>query len=286
MYYKKYHNPKCYIGDAFLEGVRLFGHSTHMIRTEIFRSILPADYYGILAGEWIREIKNLPHINPKIIVGHDPIIRPDPFYRDRDLNRIYWGVSMNYHQYIFNYKKMPPTRWKNLKNNCQLKIKPWREKGEHIVIAHKPKLSHNGKSRTPFYNKAIKAALKTGREVVLCYHPDLNKSPCYLERKLKQKFPNDYHKCTIGKGIKEYLNGAHCVISAGGSALSKAIFAGVPAFSNEPNLIDPISCKSLTEFLKKPPTPNREKWFSWVAYQQWTVPEMQKGLPWKYLVTK
>ena len=83
--------------------------------------------------------------------------------------------------------------------------------------------------------------------------------------------------------INDNLSGAHCLITAGGTCATNAIFSGVPAYTYEASVVTPLINMGVVEFLKAPPSLSRFNWQNWLAYQQWTKKEMRLGLPHKYL---
>ena len=163
----------------------------------------------------------------------------------------------------------------------KLEIKPWRKKGDHIVIAHQPNLNFNWESRYPYYDNCIRTCLETGRRVLLCL------SPVASGRKIIPEYLDKWKSwgCEVAVGIEGNLDGAYCMVAAGGTTVTKSILKGIPAYCIERNVTDPLGIeKNLVKFLGNPSMPCRTKWLNWAAYQQWTLEEMRRGEPFEYLM--
>ena len=282
-----HYNPekKINVINSFMKGVRRDGHDTEifLVNSEEDKVIV-GDYHIILG--WNRfSIKFLNNNLLSRIVICDPGLRDiDYDFRSRvSLDSYYMLRKTKMHNFT-PYKPTSSDRWDLFNEKFNFKIKPWREKGEHIVIAHKPESGYFEENYQNFYIEAIKKSIMTGRKVICCGHPRYNKR-CKKWKKyitLKNKFKGT--SCEFVVGVDKYLRNAHCLIAASGSTVVRASLYGIPAYSYEKHsLIDPISYKNLDKFLKDPPTPKRNNWFNWISYQHWTLGEMKRGLPWKYL---
>ena len=235
--------------------------------------------YGIVVNNIQKINKQDP--NPRIIL-FDPHVRGTRFKRRcKDFSE-YYSVSMTspYDNFTF-YDDAPNDRWNQLKDVYNVQVKPWRENGEYIAIAHTPHTTFSKKDREPMLRSVIKKCVKTGREVVICARPH----DCHKKGHL-DNLRSDYSEfgCRVVSGVRSALNGAHCLISYGGPSAVDGILSGIPSLSLEKNTSDMLfPNKKIDKFLKDPPTPNREHWFNWLGYQQWTIEEMSQGIPWKYL---
>ena len=275
-----YNTQKCKdIVESFTYGVEKLGHSTRLIKIPKNRPArkVKADYYiclGLSNIDWLLHNKNL----RKLLIV-DPPIRGYKFKRSVD---DYYGIFKGFPpHHIHKFKNLPDNRWNRLKEVYDIKVKPW-NLGKKIVIAYKSVDDHMGNSRESFYKSAIENAKRTGREIVVCDHPNHRKYKKYKRPEEVSFFKRS--GCSFGVGIKDYLSDAYCLISSGGSSVAEAVLDGVPVFSSEKCITSPLfKSMELRKFLKKPPTPNRNKWFNWVAYQQWTPSEMKDYMPWGYL---
>jgi len=214
---------------------------------------------------------------PIVAIFNPPIRRPDYTipcieYFGVFWNRPYGGILVD--------NKLSNKRWKRLRKAYNIRIKPWRKKGDDILIVHQPYPNFWGNRRRDFFQEAVEASFKTGRKIKFCLRPDRGGN--YLSDEVRERWKS--MNCEIVYGIQDNMDNIYCAITAGGTSGSKLIFNGVPTFSNDESLIRPLmTTDNLDEFLENPQMPVREKWFNWAAYQQWTSEEMAKGLTWDYL---
>jgi hypothetical protein len=53
---------------------------------------------------------------------------------------------------------------------------------------------------------------------------------------------------------------------------------GVPAFVDSTSLAAPVANLNLAD-IENPSRPDREKWLETIAHTEWTLPEIESGLP-------
>lgn len=276
--------------NSFMGGVRRYGHrvETHLANGK--DKIIIGDYHIILGWDRFSPKFLRSHLLPRLVIYGPPLRNVGFKYHDDTNPDKYYAVTKTEINNFTPYKKMPSDRWELFNKKLKFIIKPWRKKGDHIIIAHKPDLDEFGNDRQEFYEEAIRKSLDTGRRVMCCAHPT------YYKNRKKRKYMNSFVElinkfkhtdCEFNVGIDKYLPNARCLISAGGSTVVSSVLAGIPAYSYEKNsLIDPVTLDDLSKFIIHPPTPRRRNWLNWIAYQHWTLGEMKRGLPWVFLTKK
>jgi len=181
----------------------------------------------------------------------------------------------------FKNKNSKPDRFKKL----NLKIKPWRNKGDHVLI-----VGQNLHDASLFsidfqiwlYNTVRHLMKHTDRKIIIRDHPenkDLLKEYCKIKfRRFKQvEYSN---KGTISDDLKN----AHCTVSYTSGSSIDSILAGVPVITcSEYNFLWPISSHTL-EDVENPKLGDREQLLYDLAYTQWTVEEIKNGKPWEHLI--
>ena len=214
-----------------------------------------------------------------IIVAYSPAIRKPDY---RELSDEYFALFWDGPYHTYYYDDLPSNRWKKLRKRFKIKVRPWRTQiNGHIVITYQTAPSFSGRNRDNFYERSIRLSLETGHKVLICVRPTVGNQKG-IKKKLLKKWKS--WGCKISSGIDGNLDNAYCLISAGGTTLSKAVLYGIPAYCPEESIISPLmNNDELSQFLKDPPTPDRTRWLRWAAYQQWTPQEMKWGLPFKYI---
>lgn len=283
-YYKKYNRPDFQLDilKAFLSYFK--NDDIFIFKAEKNFEKIKSDLCVIIGWrEYQRDIAKYYSDVPIISIITPPIRNPK---RNVPIDKSYFGIFWSEPYGNLTYLKelnLSGDRWKQLKKNHSIKIKPWRKIGNRIIIAHQSNLDFCGNSRDEFYEEAVYLSLKTGRDVVVCERPIDDNWKIKEETKLKWKNLG----CKFVKGVKNNLHDSYCMITSGGTTDSIGIFKGVPVYTKETRISTPLmNEKDLSKFLKDPPTPDRAKWFNWIAYQQWTLDEIKKGLPHKYLFDK
>ena len=119
----------------------------------------------------------------------------------------------------------------------------------------------------------------TRRRIIVRPHPrspfSFNMSNIVFER--PQKIPNTYDDFNI------FYN-YHCVINHNSGPSIQAAIRGVPILCDSTSLASPISIK--WENLENPNLPDREQWFLELCHTEWTVDEIQQGIPLLRILSK
>ena len=276
---------------GFLDGIRKCGYDVEI--SKVKKNIVPikADYY-IFSGYsekkrgWNKVLDDA-YGKVSIFMCFDPHIRSKNWVRNyRGSNpKSYYAISKTSLRSDFKYFKAPPFRWDQLKKDYDIEVKPWRKKGKHIIIAYS--IRNPDHPELDIKKMTLDAAIhcaSTGREVIVC----TRRASIEEEKEFKSissKFKNI--RFVVKVGVANFMDNAHCMISYGGGSGTEAIIAGVPAISLTPNLTNfLIPNNGILKFIDDPPTPDRQRWFNWIAYQQWNIKELDNGLPWRFHMRK
>ena len=176
------------------------------------------------------------------------------------------------------------TRWKILKKELNLKVKPWRETTNNkyilLLCQNLSDASLMGLDMLQWTMVTVRHLLKrTKRPIVIRNHP-LAKS------KVEEMFSLQYPMRQVGfshKTLEEDLAGAHCSISYTSGASIDSIMAGVPVITTTPyNFVYEISSNKLEE-VETPKLGDRQSLLNKLAYTQWSVEDIIDGKPFKHL---
>lgn len=153
-----------------------------------------------------------------------------------------------------------------------IELAPWRLNGDHILFAPSrgigPKwyAQPGGIKWNDVFLPEIQAA--TGREVRLRVHPGNQEA----QRQAKP--------------LEEDLENCWAVVLWGSTVGLKAILAGVPVFHVSPYFIAADAARRWGEFdLENPYTGPREPALHKMAWAQWSVKEIEDGLPFRHLLS-
>jgi hypothetical protein len=178
----------------------------------------------------------------------------------------------------FKNENSPSDRFEKL----GLKIKPWRKKGDHILI-----VGQNMNDASLFgidFSLWVKNTIQhlrrhTDRPIVFRDHPE--------NKDLMKNLIATYNWANVSysnKGtINDDLKNAHCTVAYTSGSSIDSILAGVPVIPcSECNFVWPVSSHQLSE-IENPKLGEREQLLYDLAYAQWSVDEIKQGKPWQHL---
>lgn len=190
----------------------------------------------------------------------------------------YWRAAVDAHH---------PTRYLMAMNypsdrldRLGLEMKPWRESGEHVLIAGSSAKYHEfyGLENPTAYAKRLIKNLNriTGRHLI--YRP----KPTWREA-----VPIKGAAFSSGKEypLDSILLGAHAAVTHGSNACFEAVLAGVPTIVLGDAVSKPISTTSLEE-IEAPlmvSDERRRQWLANLAYHQFTLSEFASGEAWQHI---
>lgn len=186
----------------------------------------------------------------------------------------YWRLSVDAHHptHYLGRVQRPSDRFDSL----GLRVKPWREQGDHIVFAGSSAKYHafyDLPEPTKYAEKILKRlASATGRRIV--YRP----KPSW-----KDAEPVSGSDYSDGGSIAEAVWGAHALVTHGSNACFESVLAGVPCIVLGEAVAKPISSTDLAD-IESPRLASedeRRQWLANLAYAQWTQGEMLSGEAWK-----
>lgn len=185
----------------------------------------------------------------------------------------YWRVAVGAHQPTSKFRPdYPGDRLEQM----GWEFRPWRERGDAIVIAGSSAKYHafyDLKEPTDWTSKLIKCIEgQSSREIV--YRP----KPSW-----KDAVPINGSRFSPGsEKIADVIRYAHCLVTHGSNACFEAMLMGVPSIVLGDAVMKPISSADLAE-LESPRLASdaeREAVLRFLAYQQWSMAEMLDGKAW------
>ncbi len=172
------------------------------------------------------------------------------------------------------------SRWKRLKAERNIKVKPWRKNGSHVLICgQKPgDSSLRGLDTHEWVRKTVKdLRLHTDRKIVVRLHPkDRDGAQMRDLPGVSLSDPGIQRRTTIGQDLKD----AWAMVTYTSLSTIDAICEGVPVFAmNSGNFAWRFVENDLGS-IEEPLIFDRDPWFWGLAYCQWTTKEFESGEPW------
>ncbi len=268
--------------DAFIEGITNSGDQVFKIRSvESLSSIVydvmvqVCDYTHYLGHDFRYYIKK--HCNkyniPRIIIDTG-FVKNNRMSMSLDrYMEIGIGGIKNAAEY-YN-KDSGSDRWDKL----EITLKPWRKQGSHILILgqHEKGVSVQDIDVVKWMTDTIyflTNKMKIKYPIVLRPHPN------------QIVFPDGNYIKTENTTIEEDLGNAWCTVAKTTNGAIDSILRGIPVITDDKmNMVYDIAGHNLVEVLN-PLMFDRKQWCYNLAYAQWHITEMKKGLPWQHLRPK
>jgi len=172
-------------------------------------------------------------------------------------------------------------------NQLGLELKPWTNSGDNVIVCTQRTDSEqwSGQSELNQWIIDTVSAIKqfSDRKVIVRPHPRFipKKLPSTINIQLPRSILGTYDSFDFANGILD----AWAVVNHNSGPGTQAILNGVPAFVGTTSLASPVANFDLAD-IEKPLRPERQQWLNDLAYTEWTIKEIQQGLPIKLLLSK
>ena len=167
-----------------------------------------------------------------------------------------------------------------------IQLQPWRQSGQHIVIAAQRSDSEQwaGQPDSSTWLQHVVTELKkhTDRQVVVRKHPRQTVNiPGGCSVELPRKLINTYDVFNFDQSIQS----AWAVVNWNSGPGSQAVIAGVAAFVGASSLAAPVANLDLSQ-IENPLRPDRTQWIQQLAHTEWTIDEISNGYPIQRLLAR
>ena len=224
-------------------------------------------------GDWRRGLKPGPAFFYGVVGETKPIFekareRGDWFYCDNSYfdrgRQAYFRVTRN----AFQVSKVARGDFKRMES-IGVKVKPWRQNGEHIVVCEQSAAFMELSGFGPNWTNGVVDILST-----------------YTQREIRVRSWNR-DKGKMSATLRADLVNAWALVTHMSAAANEALLLGVPVFVTGECAARPMaSGVSLEElrYIDHPPLHDgRDEWAAYLATQQWTPDEMRSGKCWREL---
>jgi hypothetical protein len=167
----------------------------------------------------------------------------------------------------------------NRASTLGLVAKPWSNAGYNIVIACQRSDSEQWTGQPPTVAWLTETARKirqyTDKPMVIRPHPRqriANIPGCVIES--PQPVPGTYDSFNYEQCLKT----TWAVVNHNSGPGIQAILNGVPAFVGSTSLAAPVGNLDIAN-IENPLRPDRTQWMEQLAHTEWTIPEIESGLP-------
>ena len=205
------------------------------------------------------------------------------------------GNSKHYLRYSMNgvfpttgnyfWDNPDPARWESISRNLNLKLKPVRKDGHHILICCQRNggWSMGNLDVVDWLKYTIKRLRKyTDRPIVVRGHPGDKKAEKYLQVKFKQTGV----RLSRNPHILQDFQNCWAVVTYNSSPGVAAAIEGIPVFVTDPNpKVSQAFDVAETELrrIDRPKLENRQAWIEKISMSHWNFDELKSGAAWKHM---
>ena len=205
------------------------------------------------------------------------------------------GNSKHYLRYSMNgvfpttgnyfWDNPDPARWDSISRNLNLKLKPVRKDGHHILICCQRNggWSMGNLDVVDWLKYTIKRLRKyTDRPIVVRGHPGDKKAEKYLQVKFKQTGV----RLSRNPHILQDFKNCWAVVTYNSSPGVAAAIEGIPVFVTDPNpQVSQAFDVAETELrrIDRPNLDNRQAWIEKISMSHWNFDELKSGAAWKHM---
>jgi hypothetical protein len=192
----------------------------------------------------------------------------------------------------FLNQNSPGDRWQKIESYLSTKSRPWRTKGDHILLCTQPidnwSMSRTNTDPYKWVDEVIeKLKGKTDRPIKLRPHPN-HAIKCAQD--MAKKHPQ-IEVTNVDKGggptanyrftFLEELDNCWAAVTHNSTAAVDAATYGVPVFLTSDLCLAWDVGNANFDKIENPATPDRTQWLNDLAYANWTIDEVKSGIVWK-----
>tara|TARA_Y100000992_G_scaffold223947_1_gene155821 strand:+ start:119 stop:991 length:873 start_codon:yes stop_codon:yes gene_type:complete len=194
-----------------------------------------------------------------------------------------WKIGINgvNREADFANDNVTDNRWPKFK----IKMKPWKQTGDKIIICGQHGSSHQWRNNPPmiqWLEQQITGVRQyTDKPIVIRPHPrnhvQINVGKFNDVKIIGPKKDNNTYDDT---NLKDIFGDAWALINYSSNPAMQAIFNGIPVFTSPASLSFDVSNNNIKN-INSPEMPDRKKWANKLSHTEWWIDEIKNGLPWR-----
>ncbi len=280
---------------SFASGVQAHGDKVFVETTPNYRECDVAVIFGSWKDRAVRhhKAKNL-IIEKHYRQAKKPFLVMETPLLGRKIEVEYQWYRIGINHYLnnlgdFNNRNMDGNRWELLRNVLGLTVVPYRAEGDHITVALQlpGDASLLGTDITEWAVDTVAELRKyTNRPIRIRPHKLVREYRMDLINTCLEQHKDVYYYSPEESMQRDDLVNCWATVSYTSGYSVDSLLAGIPTFAmHQGNLTYEVANHSLSQ-IEAPQMLDRTQWLNNLAYAQWSIPEMQQGLPWAHLRPK
>lgn len=185
------------------------------------------------------------------------------------------------------------SRWEQIKQDMDIKYKPWRTTGEHILICLQRNggWSMKGRDNQDWAIDMVRRLRQvTDRPIWIRGHPGDKRAGKYLDLSEKACQLNVLNGLNVhitdhrNRTLQQDLKNAWATVVYNSSPAVASAISGVPVFAD-----DPVDCQARDvafgkwRNIENPDMPDRDNWLAKLAMSHWNFEELKSGAAWRHM---
>ena len=275
------HPKKMSCLNAFAEGVRRVGHTVHV---ETQYRYTPSRLAVILG--WVTQDKNTPNVllRQQIVEqqsrrgNHTMCIDANCWkYIDTDNRFLRYSIGGPfYDQAEYANRNSDADKWNKISSSLNLNLKPWRAKGNHILVCMQRDGGFSMKNLDPMQwlgNKLIELRQYTSRSIVIRPHPGKPQD--------FSKFVNPHNGISViysqAVPLVQSLHKSWAAVFFNSSSAVAAVCEGIPIFIDDKSCVAWDVANASVKDIENPQMFDRDQWIWNLSAAHWTDEEGAAG---------
>lgn len=172
-----------------------------------------------------------------------------------------------------------------------IKIQDWKDTKDYksIIICGQHQASHQWRNMPPMsdwiLNTIQEIRQHSDRRIKVRCHPRYPFTLNNIATNIIKSIPKRIDIVQDFYDFDSELLNAHCVVNWSSNPAIEAVLTGVPVFTGPDSLAHAVANHSF-DTIEAPIKPNRQQWANDLAYTEWAVDEIAKGVPLDRILNK
>lgn len=279
--------------ELFTAGIRAQGDESYVV-SHVDTDALSSCDVAVIFGSW-KDRPDLHHKVKNIVVSKAKqfIVCETPILGRKEVKNVgdddWYRIGLN--GFLedtgeFNNKRKNSDRWEIIKKEFNLEIEPWQGNGKNILVVLQVPgdASLNGIDINQWAVDTVTEIRKYSDRPIILRAPQVHK---VFDHKLLQKLIDETDNIEFQKGEKENLiptiKSCFCTVAYSSGLSVESALLGIPAFAlSKSNFAYRLGNNHIKN-IEKPKYNDRQQWLNNLSYAQWSLQEIEKGLPWQHL---
>ncbi len=185
----------------------------------------------------------------------------------------YFAMALGGHNGAGRWRVGAPERWAG----WGIAMRPWRRDGAHVLVCGQRGFGYNDMAMPDAWPDEVYGRLRRVTERPLWFRPHPKR------RRRETRAPYD-RVLDYAEPLAAHLAEAWAVVVYSSNCATEALIAGVPVVYEAPHIVTAPACRRGIQALDAPFLGDRLPAFARLAWAQWSMTEIARGVPFRQLL--